>query len=110
MSYTVLAEFRAKAHRTRDCGAFLDRHAAASREEPGCLVFDVCQDSANEAVFLLYEVYLDEQAYRAHRATPYYQRFFASAAELLESAGDTLFVSRRLLARRPAISRDEETD
>ena len=72
MDYVVSAEFRAKPACVAEFGKFIDRHAAASREEPGCLVFDVCQHPDDEAVFVLYEVYRDEGAYQAHRATAHY--------------------------------------
>ena len=41
-------------------------HAAASREEPGTLRFDVLlpQEEANKVV--LYELYADQEAYRVH--------------------------------------------
>ncbi len=102
MHYVVSAEFRAKPACVEEFGGFIDRHAAASRGEPGCLVFDVCQDPEHPAVFVLYEVYRDEGAYQAHRATAHYGRFFETAAALLEPAGETLFVNRRVLARRDA--------
>ena len=52
--------------------AFLDLiapHAAASREEPGTLRFDVLlpQEEANKVV--LYELYADQDAYRFHASS-----------------------------------------
>lgn len=106
MEYVVLAEFRARPEHSADFAAFVDGHAARSRAEPGCLVFDVVQDAADPAVFLLYEVYVDEAAYAAHRAQPYHPRFFEVAGPMLvpgrdERGEETLFVSRRVLRRRP---------
>jgi len=102
MSYVVMAEFRARKECIAEFGAFIDGHATFSRMEPGCLTFDVSQDAEDEALFLFYEVYTDEQAYQAHRAMPYHPRFFEMAAPLLEPQGDSLFLSRRVLARRDA--------
>jgi quinol monooxygenase YgiN len=62
MRYVVLAELRARPERVAELDAFMARHAAASREEPGCLVFDVCREPGNAAAFVLYEVYEDEAA------------------------------------------------
>jgi len=39
--------------------------------EPGCLQFDVVQDTKNPAHFAVYEIYTDQAAIDAHRATPY---------------------------------------
>lgn len=99
MSYVVLAELRAQPGREGELAAFMARHAAASREEPGCLVFDVCRDPADPAAFVLYEAYTDEAAYVAHRATAHYARFMREAPALVEAQGDSLLVSRRVLSR-----------
>ncbi|MEE8436005.1 MAG: putative quinol monooxygenase [bacterium] len=109
INYVVTAEFRARPECVAAFGAFMDRHAALSREEPGCLAFDVCQAPNDGAVFVLYEVYLDEAAYQAHRATPHYGRFQKTAPDLLERAEDSLFVSRRVFARRAKLVEEEVT-
>ncbi len=45
-------------------------HASASLlEEPGCRQFDVAQDPIEPSSFFLYEIYDDEAALEAHRAT-----------------------------------------
>jgi quinol monooxygenase YgiN len=52
--------------------------AVASREEPGCLVYEVQQsrDDANE--FLVYEQYLDDAAFDQHRQSPHFARHFTA--------------------------------
>ena len=50
----------------------LRTNAAASREEPGCLEFSVFQDADDPRRVLLYERYLDEDAFQAHRHTPHF--------------------------------------
>ncbi|WP_306367203.1 putative quinol monooxygenase [Nocardiopsis sp. CC223A] len=53
--------------------AGISRHAAASvREEPGCLRFDVTADSADPDLFWVCEVFADEAALAAHRASPHF--------------------------------------
>jgi autoinducer 2-degrading protein len=44
-------------------------------DEPGCLRFDVLQDSENPNRIYLYEVYKDEQALEAHRAAPHFTKW-----------------------------------
>lgn len=99
MSYVVLAELRGRAERLAELEAFMTRHAAASRAEPGCLLFEVCRDPADPAAFVLYESYVDEAAYRAHRDTAHYARFTREAPALVEHTGESLLVSRRVLTR-----------
>ncbi len=99
--YVALAEFRAR----RDCvdgvAAFIGHHARSSvREEESCLVFGVCRDPIDPAVFLLYEVYGDEAAYRPHRQIEHFARFRGEARATLETEDGELFISRRVLQRQ----------
>jgi len=52
--------------------AFLERmraHAAASREEPGCIRFDIVIPRKSENKVMLYELYADQDAFDAHAGT-----------------------------------------
>jgi quinol monooxygenase YgiN len=44
----------------------------SERDEPGCHRFNVLQDEQDESVYYFYEVYRDQAALEAHRATPHY--------------------------------------
>jgi len=45
----------------------------ANNDEPGCLRFDVLQDTEDPNKFYLYEAYKDRQAWEvAHRSAPHY--------------------------------------
>ena len=52
----------------------------AVRRERGCLEFRSFQDVANSAVFYLYEIYADTDAFRAHLATGHVAHFFTELA------------------------------
>ncbi|UCA12721.1 putative quinol monooxygenase [Aeromonas enteropelogenes] len=45
----------------------LSRHIQLTRTEPGCLVFEVIQDSANPCRFNVYEEFVDKLAFQAHQ-------------------------------------------
>jgi (4S)-4-hydroxy-5-phosphonooxypentane-2,3-dione isomerase len=64
-----------------DFVAAIEANATASlRDEPGCLVFDVHQAVDSLTRFYLYEVYVDEDAFRtAHRNAPHYAKWQAAA-------------------------------
>ncbi len=48
------------------------QHALNSLErEAGCQRYDVCLDPVKASAFLLYEVFVDEAAYQAHRELPH---------------------------------------
>jgi autoinducer 2-degrading protein len=52
---------------------------ASERDEPGCARFNVLQDAKDPNVYYFYEVYKDEAALEAHRATPHYAKWRAVA-------------------------------
>ena len=54
----------------------------SERDEPGCLRFNVLRDEADENVYYFYEVYKDQAALEAHRATPHYAVWRAAADTL----------------------------
>ena len=54
----------------------------SERDEPGCARFDVLQDANDEQVYYFYEVYRDQAALEAHRATPHYAVWKAVADTL----------------------------
>ena len=69
--------------RERFLKAIEDDARCSVRDEPGCLRFDVLADDADPGHFFFYEVYRDEQALEAHRASPHYARWRDASAELL---------------------------
>ena len=52
--------------------------AAGSREEPGCLRFDLLQDITDPTRFIFYEVYKNgDDAIDFHKNTPHYAKWTA---------------------------------
>jgi quinol monooxygenase YgiN len=49
--------------------------ARNSRQEPGCLRFDVLRQNDHPGRFTFYEVYKDEDAVKAHQQTAHYARW-----------------------------------
>ncbi|MCV7287571.1 antibiotic biosynthesis monooxygenase [Mycolicibacterium wolinskyi] len=63
---------------------------ASLRDEPGCLAFDVHRDENNPTRFYLYEIYVDEDAFRtAHRGAPHYARWQEAAKRCVVDGGHT---------------------
>eukprot|EP00979_Chaetoceros_neogracilis_P010024 scaffold2353_cov164-Chaetoceros_neogracile.AAC.4 len=61
----------------------MERDAVGSREEPGCLRFDVIQDQSNPCKFFFYEVYIDIDAVLFHKE----QTHFALWTDFKASGG-----------------------
>lgn len=70
---TVIAHYRTDPARADDVRALLARHSQASTAEPGCLQFLAHQDADDPARFALYETYVDEAAFAAHRRTDHFR-------------------------------------
>ena len=56
-------------------------NARNSRQEPGCVRFDVLQAEEDPARFFLYEVYRSKDAFTAHQQTEHYQRWRQTVAD-----------------------------
>lgn len=79
--FVVVAEFEVAEADAEGFAELLEVQAKASLEaEPGCQVFDVCQNPEAPGTFLLYEVYDDRAAFDAHLETPHFLRFDPRAA------------------------------
>jgi (4S)-4-hydroxy-5-phosphonooxypentane-2,3-dione isomerase len=61
----------------------IKENAAASMKEPGCRRFDILVLASNPNHFFLYEVYDNEAAYHAHRATDHVKKYFATTANMV---------------------------
>jgi (4S)-4-hydroxy-5-phosphonooxypentane-2,3-dione isomerase len=76
--------------RDRFLAAITAQGVASLEQEPGCLRFDICVDTADENRFLLYEVYEDEPALAAHTITPHFAAWRETAAECVEQQVNTV--------------------
>ena len=72
------------------------RLADASRQEPGCLSYEVFQAAERPELFQTIERWRDEPAASAHMATPHVQAAIKSAQPLFAAAPEiTMFVPLR---------------
>ncbi len=46
----------------------LSTHIELTRQEPGCLAFEVTQDRSNPAKFHVHEVFIDQKAFQSHQS------------------------------------------
>ncbi|EYT79544.1 MULTISPECIES: putative quinol monooxygenase [unclassified Streptomyces] len=86
MSFTVIARYRCLPGRQDTVLGLLDRMAAASRAEPGCLGYRVHQGTEDPRAIALYEEYATEADFTAHCAAAHFQDIvLAQVVPLLES-------------------------
>jgi autoinducer 2-degrading protein len=64
------------------------------QDEPGCVDFNVLQDPSDPDTYYFYEVYRDEEAMAAHRATPHFARWNEASQEVLQEQPTRLALTR----------------
>ena len=79
----ILVEVNVKPERLSDFLELIKYDAEHSEgDEPGCLRFDVLQDTEDANKFFYYEVYKDEAARAAHRETPHFKKYAEESADM----------------------------
>ena len=86
----IVAILAAKAGRAEELKALLDGMVSASRAEPGNLQYDLWRDHADAGRFVLEELYSDDAAVAAHRASPHFKNYLAKINDLAERTAITL--------------------
>lgn len=80
----IVATLTARPGKADDLQALLSGMLAPSRAEPGNLRYDLWRDQADASRFVLDELYADNAAIAAHRATPHFQDYLARIGDLAE--------------------------
>lgn len=89
-SVKIIAILTARPGKADALRSLLDDMLVASRAEPGNLRYDLWQDQAEPTRFVLDELYADADAVAAHRASPHFQAYLATIADLAERMPLTL--------------------
>lgn len=76
---TVIARYRTQLAKGDDVAAILARHTTPTRREPGCITFVVNRSEDDPDRFVLYEEYVDEDAFQAHRRTAHFRTYIEEA-------------------------------
>jgi quinol monooxygenase YgiN len=67
------------------------RVASASRQEPGCISYQVCQDKEDEDAFVFIEQWESDEALQAHFTTPHISEFMAAIQATIVGPPDVKF-------------------
>jgi len=65
----------AKVGHEAEVAAIFSKLTEASRQEPGCQMFQVHRHKTEPRRFFIYEQYKDDAALEAHRATPHFLQY-----------------------------------
>lgn len=91
MAVVLVARWVAKEGEEERVLAFLEELAPASRAEPGCLCYQPCRDREDPRRFLVFEMYEDDEALRAHSESEHFQRLVLDGAVPLLEGRDRSF-------------------
>jgi quinol monooxygenase YgiN len=69
----VVADLVCAPENTAEFGVALEALAAACREEPGCLAYDVFQSPSQPERYVSIEKYVDAEAFDAHRKADHFK-------------------------------------
>jgi quinol monooxygenase YgiN len=89
----VFASFRPKADQTQALEELLGWMAEHTRQEPGCLQYDLFTVSGDKVSYHLFERYQDTAALDAHRAADYYKQYRQQVQDLLDAPIDVLVLA-----------------
>ena len=79
----IVVEVEIKPDRMDDFLKAITIDVQGSRQEEGCLRFDLLRDNSNPNKFFFYEVYVDAAAVDVHKATPHFKAW----SDFKESGG-----------------------
>jgi quinol monooxygenase YgiN len=94
VGFVVTAKWTANAGEGARVGAAIERLIAPSRAEPGCRFYQPNRDPEQPDVFFFYEIYDDEDAYKAHGESAHFQEIgFGEAIPLLATRERAFYVT-----------------
>lgn len=79
----VIARIEVVQGRENDYLAFAAPLIESSRAEAGNLCYSMYQEVQSPSEFIVYEEYVDEDAFKIHAATPYFRTFMKQVKPLL---------------------------
>ncbi|MDZ4698652.1 MAG: antibiotic biosynthesis monooxygenase family protein [Rhodothermales bacterium] len=80
MAYVVVATWRAKPGKESFIEGIVRTMAALSSQEPGAIHFIAQRSADDPATFLLYEQYVDEACFEAHKQTVHFKEYVLGQA------------------------------
>ena len=81
MPVVTIAEIEVPPGKEEEAAGLLRASAEETRREPGNQVYTVCQSTKAPTKFVVFEVYADDAARRAHRTTDHVQKFIVGALQ-----------------------------
>lgn len=85
MALTIIAHITAKEYFAHEVKRALTKLLEPTRREDGCIRYALYQSAQGNSLFLMYEVWRDEQSFERHNKQPYLERFVRQSKEWLKT-------------------------
>lgn len=86
MSYAVVATYSSKPDRVGELTAHLRAMVGPTNAEEGCEIYRVVNSLEDPNTFILFEIYQDENAFKAHASSDHFEEHIRQGAwDCLES-------------------------
>lgn len=86
MSYVVAATYVSKPDTVEELAGHLKAMIGPTNSEEGCEIYRVINSNEDPLTFLLFEIYRDEDAFKAHAASDHFEEHVRNGAwNLLDS-------------------------
>jgi quinol monooxygenase YgiN len=94
MAIHLTVILKAKEELTNEVKNQLFQLVELSRKEKGCLQYDLHQSTTESNVFVLHEVWENQEILNLHNSQDYLKNFFALAPSLLAVAPNVIFTNK----------------
>lgn len=94
MAINLTVILKSKEEFTEKLKGLLENLVASSRQETGCVQYDLHQDVQNPNVFIFHEVWENKEALEFHNAQEYVKSFFAIAPDLLSEKAQIIVTNK----------------
>jgi quinol monooxygenase YgiN len=79
---TIVARVKVKEEKVKDFLELTKPLVEATRNEPGCISYELFQSASDPSSFIFYEEYKDDSAFNAHGNSDHFKTFAAGVPEL----------------------------
>ncbi len=94
MKLTVTALIKSKPENVEELKHALEILVDGTRQEPGCISYDLHQSTTEPSTFVMLEEWKDSAALKAHQSMPHYLAFGTIAGALLLNSPDVLVTTK----------------
>jgi quinol monooxygenase YgiN len=84
----ITARLKAKQGKEKKMEALLTDMVKKVTTEPGALAYTIHRSTVDPTLFMIYEKYVDKEAFSFHKDTPHFAQLGGSLGEVLDDAPD----------------------